>query len=280
MKTRTSAIVIAILFGLSFSACSEIEFRPELSAAADSVRSAFYVRDYEGAHELGIRLLEEFPDDAALRAWWITSTSLSRREDDALEAAEELFSHRKSDPWSWFALAGATVWHGDHDERALEVSAEMLEMAPDHPDFIWMRAWALRYHDRDASIPFIDAHLDSLANPAELPVLKGQVTNSLSFQGRERDQAIADEALEILRSVREQYPDNFNAFYVAGSALTGARLPQCRRSKSTHYPATSRTQCPTSKRVNRCPQESPGTPVKSEWKSLKTEELPGLWRRP
>lgn len=191
--------------------------------AASEVREVFFDRDYEGAVMLAERLLESRRNDTALQAWHTVALSLNTERDDALGIAEAMMDQHPDDPWSWFALAGTTTWHGDHDERALDVSSEMLKRSFDHPDFIWMRAFALRQHDPDSALVFIDAYEDLFETDPELFALKGAALISTSREGRNRNQEVFDAGLKVYEQVREQHPDALAGFYLAASTLMNVR---------------------------------------------------------
>ena len=96
-----------------------------------------------------------------------------------------------------------------------------LDAAPEHQDFIWLRAEILtrRGHEEDA-IALVDKLQDAVENPVELLVTKAHALSTLS-RGKEDDPAKLDEALATFEAARALDPENVDAQYLTGLALSG-----------------------------------------------------------
>src|SRR5258705_2322232 len=112
--------------------------------AATRVRSLYFDESHAVGVSEGGKLIERFPESSELQAWYLMNEARQFMVDDAIRGATALTVERPSDPWSWFALAGTSTLSWERRLESLKLSRKALAMAPNHPDFLWLRAMALK----------------------------------------------------------------------------------------------------------------------------------------
>ena len=191
--------------------------------ATDHVRALHFMRDFEGADLESRGLVIHFPDALELRAWRIVSMTRYGQNAPALAEAEAMIAADSTNRWALFAMAAALTWHNERYDEGIEASAKALAAAPEHPDFIWLRAETLtRRGHGDEAVALIDQHLETVDDPVELLATKGYAFFT-SSRGADGDPAKMDEALATFEAARALDPDNVDAQYLTGWILQAAR---------------------------------------------------------
>ncbi|PYQ13474.1 MAG: hypothetical protein DMH00_04215 [Acidobacteria bacterium] len=193
--------------------------------AAARVRSLYFSDDYDGVLAEGKALAERFPESTELSAWYLASAALRWPEDEAIREAERLTSEKPADPWSWFALAATLRFARDRHADPLKVGRKALAMAPNHPDFLWLRAFLLESKgDSRAAIEFVDQVKDRVSNPAELLVVRADELRFIGQRGatmRPPGPLVQDAALREYEKARSADPDCVHAYSHAAQYLLG-----------------------------------------------------------
>ena len=129
--------------------------------AVARLRSLQKSRNHEVGYVEGRTLVERFPDDLPLRAWFIHHMAVDSTAE-AVAAAEEMASSHETSAWSWFALAGALDALGEERrDDALSASEKALQMLPGHADVINTRAEVLYGSSKEDAIAFVDRYRDT-----------------------------------------------------------------------------------------------------------------------
>jgi len=194
--------------------------------AAARVRSLYFSDDYDGVLAEGKALSERFPESTELSAWYLASAALRWPEDEAIREAERLTSEKPADPWSWFALAATLRFARDRHADPLKVGRKALAMAPNHPDFLWLRAFLLESKgDSRAAIEFVDQVKDRVSNPAELLVVRADELRFIGQRGaRTRRCANTRRLARPIRTASTPIPTPPNTCW-DGCTGSGRRFP-------------------------------------------------------
>jgi thiol-disulfide isomerase/thioredoxin len=205
----------------------------DLESAIARVRSLYFAHDFHHGAAEGDAALARWPESSELAMWTVANmagpsglrrggASILRREaataaEEALARAESLVTSGPDDVWSAIALALALTHHRDRRTEALDASVRPLELAPTLPEAVWVRGIVL--HDRRQYrevVTLIEEKWPVVERQwAELLILEGNAWLAMDSEAPER----LAEGLEILARVREQYPENVNAHFLAGTAL-------------------------------------------------------------
>ena len=138
--------------------------------AAIWVRQQFFLHDYVLGYREGKRLMEQFPEHAQLKAWYVLNLFSKDREAGQGEVA----TMPQGDVWTDFAQA--YVWRWSRKEEALQASARAYQARPNDPDFMWLHAQVLwKAQGADAALAFIDMHIDRVFEHGELLATKAHI---------------------------------------------------------------------------------------------------------
>ena len=189
--------------------------------AVARLRSLQQSRNHEAGFVEGKTLVERFPDDLPLRAWFIHHMAVDSTAG-AVAAAEEMAASHETSPWSWFALAGALGALGEERrDEALSASEKALQMLPGHADVINTRAEVLYGSSKEDAIAFVDRYRTRVDNPARLLVVKGDALYHTSEKGEDEERFGA--CLEAFEEARKADPGNANAAFRPAVYLASAR---------------------------------------------------------
>ena len=189
--------------------------------AVERVRAMYYAQDFEGGYREGLRLVRQYPNEPALRAWLIANQARNEPAEYAVLAADSLLASYPESPWSLFAKAHALAW-GDERKEALPIARQALAREPRNPDMLWTNALVLYLNRKnEETVAFVDSAL-AVQPWAELVVMKGNALSSLG-QGSKGDPAKFEEAFKVYEEARRMAPDNVYALHMAGTRLAGQR---------------------------------------------------------
>ena len=175
------------------------------------LRSLRMARNHKDGYVEGKKLVERFPDNLHLRAWFIHHMAAENTQE-AVAAAEEMVTSPENSAWGWVALASALDRLGkERRDEALLASERALEMLPDHADVINTRADVLYGSNKENAITFVDAYKTRVENPARLLVVKGNALYYTSERGRDSERFEA--CLRVFAEARKADPGNANAYY-------------------------------------------------------------------
>ncbi len=179
--------------------------------AIERLRSLRMIRNHKDGYAEGKKLVERFPDNLHLRAWFIHHMAAENTEE-AVAAAEEMVASPENSAWSWVALASALDRLGkERRDEALLASERALEMLPDHADVINTRADVLYGSNKEDAIAFVDEYKTRVENPARLLVVKGNALYYTSNRGRDSERFEA--CLKAFAEARKADPSNANAYF-------------------------------------------------------------------
>lgn len=183
-----------------------------------------YLRDLQmdRAFEMGVlegeRLIEQFPESVELKAWYIASLARNDGAPEAVAEAEKLTEEHPDNPWSHFALVRALNSHDERGEEALEMVDRVLEMNPDHGDFLWMKA-AVIYSQtgKEEAVAFVDSvHTGDTVHPQLLSIKgNGLMSMSRSAEGDEQER-LFEEGAEVFERARQIDSTRSDAWYLPG----------------------------------------------------------------
>ena len=179
--------------------------------AIERLRSLRMARNHKDGYAEGKKLVERFPDNLHLRAWFIHHMAVENTKE-AVAAAEEMVTSPENSAWGWVALASALDRLGkERRDEALLASERALEMLPDHADVINTRADALYGSNKENAITFVDEYKTRVENPARLLVVKGNALYYTSNRGRDSERF--EDCLKAFAEARKADPGNANAYF-------------------------------------------------------------------
>ena len=158
-----------------------LAFAPHLPAQSPSdsdvarLRTLFFQRNFETAAIEGQKRMAAAPRSTELKAWTVLNMARSGKADEAVAMAREMAAAAPQDPWATAALAAALHYQADHTAEAIDTAKRALDLMPDHPDMIWLRAQTMAADPkrRDEVLAFIDSRRSRLKLPAETLNTKG-----------------------------------------------------------------------------------------------------------
>ncbi len=179
--------------------------------AIERLRSLRMIRNHKDGYAEGKKLVERFPDNLHLRAWFIQHMAVENTEE-AVAVAEEMVASPENSAWGWIALASALDRLGkERRDEALLASEKALEMLPYHADVINTRADVLYGSNKEDAIAFVDEYKTRVENPARLLVVKGNALYYTSNRGRDSERFEA--CLKAFAEARKADPSNANAYF-------------------------------------------------------------------
>ena len=175
------------------------------------LRSLRMARNHKDGYVEGKNLVERFPDNLHLRAWYIHHMAAENKEE-AVAAAEEMVTSPENSAWGWVALASALDRLGkERRDEALLASEKAMAMLPDHADVINTRADVLYGSNKEDAIDFVDEYKTRVENPARLLVVKGNALYYTSERGKNTERFEA--CLKAFAEARKADPGNANAYF-------------------------------------------------------------------
>lgn len=179
--------------------------------AIERLRSLRMIRNAKDGYVEGKKLVERFPDNLHLRAWFIHHMAVENTEE-AVAAAEEMVTSPENSAWGWVALASALDRLGkERRDEALLASEKAMEMLPDHADVINTRADVLYGSSKEDAIAFVDEYKTRVENPARLLVVKGNALYHTSNRGKNTERFEA--CLKVFAEARKADPGNANGYF-------------------------------------------------------------------
>ena len=177
----------------------------------------FLYDDVAGCHE-GEKLVAQFPNHQALKAWYVLHLLLSGQTDEAQRVA---LTMTNDDVWT--AFAQAFVLRDSQKDKALLLSERAWFSQPNEPDFLWMRAQVLwKAQSSDDALNFLDAHKEDVLDSAELLALKGDILANQARFVRDRDIEIEkwNVAFQTYKQAQRLDPNNVSAHFQHGFHLS------------------------------------------------------------
>lgn len=231
MKIRLYFSVIAILL-LIFCIVSETNSqidgkqeatnRVENKPAVIKLREFYGARDYEDGYEFGRKLVEQFPENVELQAWFLVNMARNEMSREAVEAAAELVENNRENAWSWFALAHARIRSAQIKE-AIPAAEKALKLMPDDEEFIFLYASSLLAQRKYNEIyAWLDKNSAKIKDRSRLLYVKAEVEYRQFADGKV-DEARRKSSFENFLKARDLNPNSVNANYIYGLYLNADR---------------------------------------------------------
>ncbi len=186
--------------------------------AIEKLREFYLNRDYENGFETGRKLIERFPDNIELRAWFIVNMARNEMSKEAVEAAEKLVENNKENAWARFAAANAYIRNLQKDE-AIAASRKALELKPDDEEFILLFGSSLLMQRKyDEIYGFLDKNSSKITDKSRLLVMKGEAQYREAVDG-DKDEGKIKSSFKTFAKSLEINPNSVNANYVYGVYL-------------------------------------------------------------
>lgn len=201
-----------VLYLLFLSLCPiPIQGQDTAEEAIARLISLRMARNHKDGYVEGKKLVERFPGNLHLRAWFIHHMAAENTKE-AVAAAEEMVASPENSAWGWVALANALDRLGkERRDEALLASERALEMLPDHADVINTRADVLYGSNKEDAIAFVDEHKTRVENPARLLVVKGNALYYTSERGKNSERF--EDCLKAFAEARKSDPGNANGYF-------------------------------------------------------------------
>ncbi len=232
-KLARSVALLAV-FSAVVGGTTAVQAQESAADVTARLRELYWLRDFDTGTQLGEVWCNRAPNNHELCAWYLQNMARNRAEDSAAAAAARMLETDSTSAWNWFALAGTLNWTEGRRDEALEASEKAVSLAPDHLDFLHMRAEVLRTHEsNEAAIAYIDGLPPDVA---QHPTIQLRKAVAIYFMSNEtHDAEMAEEAFALFARVRELDPTNLSAHFLPGSYLgnmrrTAEALPLLRRS--------------------------------------------------
>lgn len=166
--------------------------------AADGLRDRLLALDVDGCARDGEALVQQHPESARLRAWWIGCVSAAGRHTEAEALAAAMLAERAGDPWAEFARVAAWIEEPRFPAEALPMSEALVATLGEHPDAVLLRARTLLARHRTAELSALAAaHPEALAWARAYSLLEAAY----------RDRTRLPEALAVAHEVAPTRPE-------------------------------------------------------------------------
>ena len=194
------------------------------SQEAARLRTFFFQRNFETGALDGQKLIAAGAASTELKAWTVLNLARSGSTDQAVTIAREMSAAAPKDPWATAALAAGLHYQTGHTAEAIETAKRALDMLPDHPDMIWLRAQTLAADPkrREEVLTFIDSQRARLKNPAEILNTKGYTLYAMGT-AQPRDDAKVTASFDVFAEARKIDPANVNSHYLPATYMSRLR---------------------------------------------------------
>jgi tetratricopeptide (TPR) repeat protein len=215
---------LAALLAVTFALAPRV---PAQSSDQDvtRLRTLFFQRNFETGAIEGQQLAAASPRSIELKAWIVMNLARSGSTDEAVAMARQASAAAPKSPWATAALAAALHYQTGHAAEAIDTAKRALDMLPDHPDLIWLRAQTMAADPkrRDETIAFIDRQRSRVKNPAEILNTKGYTLYAIGTAPQTRDDAKVNASFDVFAEARKIDPSNVNAHYLPATYLSRLR---------------------------------------------------------
>ena len=216
---------LATLIAVTLVFAPQVLAQSPVDRDATRLRTLFFQRNFETGAIEGQKLVAAAPGSTELKAWMVLNMGRSGKADEAVAIAREMTSAAPKDPWATAALAAALHYQTGHTAEAIETAKRALEMLPDHPDLIWLRAqtMAADAKRREEVIAFIDGQRSRLKNPSEILNTKGYALYAMGTATQLRDDTKVNASFDVFAEARKIDPTNVNAHYLPATYMSRLR---------------------------------------------------------
>lgn len=185
------------------------------ASEADSInqlKRTFFSMEYNQAVSDGKMMADRFTNSSQIKAWLILSAV---RNDEQRGYIDNIFSTlTENDPWKKFALIGTRMWTKNFGDQDLIESKSLLDMAPNNPDFIWIRSEVLRLRGlKDEALTVLDGNPKVLNESPELLLAKGSALYDL-WRLNKTNLSLKNEASAVFSKAKLLSPDYIRVNYV------------------------------------------------------------------
>ena len=204
--------------------------------AAEKVRELYKMRDFEGGHELGQKLVKQFPENSQVRAWFIFNTARNYMSAEAVEMAKKFADEKPDDPWSWFALANAYIRNAQfagnsQNDEALSTAKKLLQFDADEEEFIFTYASALLLNQKVDEVKFfLEKNYPKIKDKSRFYETKGEafyrntyLRNAEDKYGTDYQERFKQAAFDSFEKALKISPNSINANYIHGLYLNYAQ---------------------------------------------------------
>lgn len=126
MKKSFLFVVFTIVF--SFSINAQSKFASTSSLSSKKVQDLYFKRDFEGGSGLAKKLLEKYPDNLELKAWYLMNLARSDSEENSVEIAEKFVKEKGENLWTLLALTTAQTYN--QAANAIATGEKLIKIAP------------------------------------------------------------------------------------------------------------------------------------------------------
>ena len=186
--------------------------------ATQWLREQYFLYEYVAGYREGEKLVAQFPEHGALKAWYVLHLLSNLQEDEARRVVASML---EGDVWTDFSQA--FVLRDTRKDEALRLSERAWMARSNDPDFLWMRAQVLwKAQGQDEAIDFIDQYIDDVDHSIELLALKGNILANQARYATDRGIEIEkwDAAFQIYKQAQRLDPNNVSAHFQHGFYLS------------------------------------------------------------
>jgi len=209
-ETRFHFIATIALVG-SIVSCARVDSRP--IQAAVGIREHFFDREYSAGYAAGKIVMQQFPDDDSIVAWFAGNAARAGHLGEAVTVAEARIARNPSSGWAHFAMAAALFYDDRRKPECLEAAAAAYELDPQRADFIWGYAEALRLQVKfEATAALFEKHRALVEQNSNLLVVRGS-TYYDQYARSSKKIELKTAAYEDFRAAERLDPTNTYAYF-------------------------------------------------------------------
>lgn len=191
-----------------------------LQTAINQVRELFFKRDFNGGSEIGKKLLETYPDNLELNAWYLMNLSRSDDDSEAIGYAENLVKKHGENLWNLISLTIAQAY--SKPDAALATGDKLMKIAPDDEQAIFVYYFALYQNSKEQeAYDLLEKNEAKIKDKSRLLTYKA--LSSYYIEAR-KEKGQIQKSFDLFTQAIKVNPNSVNANFLYGYYLREAKM--------------------------------------------------------
>jgi thiol-disulfide isomerase/thioredoxin/tetratricopeptide (TPR) repeat protein len=186
------------------------------NVAIQQVKALFFKRDFNGGSALALKLIEKFPDNLELKAWYVINQARGDDSQKALEYAQDLVKKYGENEWTLIALTVAEAY--SVSEKSLVTGEKLIKIAPGNEEAVFAYTSALFRNDKDKeAVEWLEKNRDVVRDRARLLV---GIASSSYYVESKKEKGDKKKVFDLFAEAVKLNPLSVDANYYFGFYLT------------------------------------------------------------
>ncbi len=217
MKKILLFVLLTIIFAFSLKAQTKKgTSKSNSQTAVNQVQDLYFKRDFEKGSELAKKLLEKYPDNLELKAWYVINLARTEIGATSLEIAEKFVKENGESLWTLLPLTSAQTYN--KAESAVATGEKLIRIAPNHEDAIFAYNSALFQNKKyKESTDWLEKKRGSINNKSRFLTALASTTY---FVEKNKEKGQIQLAFDLYAQAVKLNPLSVDANYLYGNYLT------------------------------------------------------------